>query len=356
MEEKKVYTLGEIKKYILESVKNEFEPVIGGSVEKENRKNNDAAYREASKKNAGELGKPKVTESGDQEVADILKRGMERIKYDGGTDKAFKDRVKAQVMGKASTLQKDIDDRASGVDTSGNEKFLKKAEKMNKFDNDHLGLGGKGQSIVQLGSHIAPGKDAPAKLSTAFESKTRVVRVGDILTETKGNRKLKLISLSEGTCHFTDEQSGKNYSVTKENFRKAVREGKMVKEEVAPKPLKENVSPSKSMKRINFRKDRFKCEEHMASLIPEHYKVQGNRFYMKDAADNEYLVEWNEKEKNRVLVLEHKNERENAEQMAKIKHLYEYDSRNTSISLDGDGRLNEVAQMDRLLGKARSLI
>lgn len=170
-----VYNVGQLRKIIAETIDG-YKPVIGKDVEKDDKKNNKDAYSEIEKQvkdydgGLTDTDEIKTEETKYSEASDIDGLGMERLKYDN-VNKPFIDKVKAQVMGKASTLQKDVEEEsADSVSTKGNEKFLDKSEKMNKFDNDHLGLGGKDQSIVQLGTDITFGSGKPAKKDNAFEN------------------------------------------------------------------------------------------------------------------------------------------------------------------------------------------
>lgn len=48
---------------------------------------------------------------------------------------------------------------------------------------------------------------------------------------------------------------------------------------------------SRKMKRLHFKNTTFLNEEQMLKRIPDDYKFDGNKFYMKDSKGNEYLVE-----------------------------------------------------------------
>lgn len=48
---------------------------------------------------------------------------------------------------------------------------------------------------------------------------------------------------------------------------------------------------SRKMKRLHFKNTTFLNEEQMLNRIPDDYKVDGNKFLMKDSKGNEYLVE-----------------------------------------------------------------
>jgi len=598
----KLYNVEQLRKIIAESIE-EFEPVIGKDVEKDNKKNNTESYKDAQKRakdfDGGlteDTGNPSVEDSIFQTAADRDNMGMERLKYTNPVGEPFKKRVQAQIMGKNSDLEEDIDDK-SGVSTEGNKKFLKKAEEMNKFDNDNLGIGGKNQSLVQFGDKIATGTGTPKNKESAFESvnegkcngscvrkvgndwrvvsnKTgklwpqtydskesaedalkayhvheNKVKIGQIFTETKHNLKLKLTGLNEDKTklNFIDESSNKKYSLLKENFKKALQEKKILREldvatnfsqgtpNVQPagysvgdiletpeyggkylitkiengqviykdlkydemsgdstrevndrinsgyyrviqnnnnnmqtenKKLKEgrilnewgfgnnemqtnnqsmvqkyqeilnilkgsnipfnlnNVTPpdfasgkrrfdvsanvrfdernrlfeyaewlkknypnliqnagsgsnntngenlqiiyidvkddssqqfESKLKRLNFKKDNFVCESHMFSLIPEEYKVNGNKFYMKDASENEYLIEWNNNLKQKAVILEYKNEKKLNENMSRMKDLWNYNSSDTTKSLNEQERISEKQNIGNFIQKVKEI-
>lgn len=48
---------------------------------------------------------------------------------------------------------------------------------------------------------------------------------------------------------------------------------------------------SRKMKRLHFKNTTFLNEEQMLNRIPDDYKIDGNKFLMKDSKGNEYLVE-----------------------------------------------------------------
>ncbi len=335
---------------------------------------------------------------------------MERWKYDV-INEPFKEKVDAQVLGKTSTLEKDIDEEASGVSTQGNKKFLQKAKDMNKFDNDNKGVGNREQAVVQLGSNIAPGAGHPGRSKNPFESTQKVnenkcngscirkvgddwrvvsgktgklwpqkydtkesaedalkayhvqenkVKVGEIFTETKHNLKLKFTGLNEDKTklNFIDESSNKKYTLMKENFKKGLNEGVLLRqnyEEGMEQQQNNQRFESKNTKRLNFKKDNFICESHMFTLIPEDYKVHGNRFYMKDASENEYLIEWNDKLKQKAVILEHKNEKKLNENMSRMKDLWNYNSLNTTKPLNEQERVSEKQNLGNFIQKVKEV-
>lgn len=55
--------------------------------------------------------------------------------------------------------------------------------------------------------------------------------------------------------------------------------------------IKSPFKESKTMKRLVFKNTVFLNEENAKKRVPEDYKTDGNKFYMKDSIGNEYLVE-----------------------------------------------------------------
>lgn len=87
---------------------------------------------------------------------------------------------------------------------------------------------------------------------------------------------------------------------------------------------------SKKMKRLNFSKTVFLNEAEMIKKIPDDMKIDGNKFYMKDAVGNEYLVECvKDKVINDIIhtkVVDYKNKEKIDETFKRMKELYGYKS------------------------------
>jgi hypothetical protein len=158
-----------------------------------------------------------------------LNKGQERIKYDNINDK-FRERVNALVMGKDNPTQEDINDENQGVSTKGNENFKEKAKKMNTHDNNSSGIGKNNTALVQFGSDIEllPG-EKPAHQNAAFENK---IKKGDVFVEINKGLTLKVTGLSEDkkSVQFLDENTNKQYSLLKENLKKAISNNVLINE------------------------------------------------------------------------------------------------------------------------------
>jgi hypothetical protein len=117
--------------------------------------------------------------------------------------------------------------------------------------------------------------------------------------------------------------------------------------------IKENNEQNKTkMKKLYFKHTKFLTENHMLTRIPEEFKVEGNKFIMKDAADNEYLIEWTDSNAN---VISHTNKTQLNEEMNKIKHLFNYKSEEYFTTTNASSRLNENKGLGNFIKKVKDL-
>lgn len=115
---------------------------------------------------------------------------------------------------------------------------------------------------------------------------------------------------------------------------------------------------SKKMKRLHFKNTTFLSEEHMLKKVPDDYKKDGNKFVMKDASDNEYLVECKVDDRfnfTKLTVLGKFNKTQINEELDKIKKLYDYNSSDYFKTMDTDSRLNESKNMGDMINIVKKL-
>ena len=105
---------------------------------------------------------------------------------------------------------------------------------------------------------------------------------------------------------------------------------------------------SKKMKRLNFSKTVFLNESEMMKKIPDDMKIDGNKFYMKDAVGNEYLVECVKDKAIQDLihtkVIDYKNKEKINETFKRMKELDGYKS-STGIQNSGKFENGMVGKM-----------
>ena len=115
---------------------------------------------------------------------------------------------------------------------------------------------------------------------------------------------------------------------------------------------KADMFESKKIAVLNFKNTTFLTESQMISRIPDDYKVDGNRFKVKDAGENEFIVEWKEGE---ASILSYENKKKLNESIEKFHKLSGYKSKEQFKTSSAQSRLNESTNFDNILNKARTL-
>ena len=295
----KTFKVSDLKRFIAES-SNEFKPVLGMNVEKDNKSINDKAYKDAKQR-------AKDYDGGLENV------GGKRVKYEkndankttldyepDNVSDDYKKRVKAQVEGYSSELEKNNKIEKSG-DFSDNENIYDGIRKSGQ--ELHNGEKDMKKSGLQ-------GREWPEKVFDREE-----------MYESK-----------EG---FDMKQMINRMRILQENS-----------ETVNNEPLNEH----RNIKTIFFKKTEFLTEGHMLSRIPDEFKSEGERFKMKDKTGNTYLVEW---KNNKGVIIDHNNKQGMNESLNRMKDLYSYSSTDTNTTLNS--RLNEDANFNSTLNNARKI-
>lgn len=295
----KTFKVGDLKRFIAES-SNEFKPVLGVNVEKDNKSINDKAYKDAKQR-------AKDYDGGLENV------GGKRVKYEKNdanrttldyepenVSDDYKKRVKAQVEGYTSEHEKNNKIEKSG-DFSDNENIYNGIKKSGQ--ELHNGEKDMKKSGLQ-------GREWPEKVFDREE-----------MYESK-----------EG---FDMKQMINRMRILQENS-----------ETVNNEPLNEH----RNIKTIFFKKTEFLTEGHMLSRIPDEFKTEGEQFKMKDKTGNTYLVEW---KNNKGVIISHSNKQGMNESLSRMKDLYSYSSTDTNTTLNS--RLNEDANFNSTLNNARKI-
>lgn len=115
---------------------------------------------------------------------------------------------------------------------------------------------------------------------------------------------------------------------------------------------KDNVKESKTMKRLHFKNTRFLSEAQLIKKVPEAYKVDGNRFYMRDNTGTDYLVECrvdDEFNHTTINVLNKINKTEINEQLNRMRSLSGYNSSDYFTGTTTESRKLEEGKVGEML-------
>lgn len=280
MLENKVYSISELRKAVIKESSNEFKPVLGKDVEKDNASNNDKAVKDIAKETKDFNNVSVSQHKTDPKDSQSYNKTTLDVNFMVKPGKEFDERVKAQVLGYPSVEnQKNTDTKENkSLDYSGNEKFYEadkeKWEEMNKQDEDEKNSG------------------------------------------LKSNNK---------------KQQEKNETLFQEN---------------------------KTMKRLQYNKA-FLNEEHMIKKIPDDYKVDGNRFMMRDINGAEYIVECKADNviKNYIhtFIVSYSDTNKLNEQLSRMKTISGYNPNQYYSQSTSTSRMDEDKAFSNNLNKMRVL-
>ena len=186
-----------------------------------------------------------------------------------------------------------------------------------------------------------PGKD--------FKDKVKAQAEGYTSTLEKNNGIEKVGDFNDKT-YKQFVKAGKEIAQNVEDSKKT---GLTARE--APKGTfkKDNMYESKKISVLNFKSTTFLNESQMISKIPDDYKVEGKRFKVKDAGENEFIVEWADGEAN---ILSYENKRKLNESKDKFFHLMAYNSTDYAKKSTAMSRLSESTEFKNVLEKVREKI
>lgn len=129
-------------------------------------------------------------------------------------------------------------------------------------------------------------------------------------------------------------------------------DGKTEKKET----MYENKKPA--AKRLVFKHTKFLNESQMLSRIPEEYKRDGQVIYMKDANDNEYMVECSKSTNTGLIevdVVSYKNDKLMSEQLNRINELMDYETPATYAPSSMQTRIDESKKFGDIMNLSREL-
>jgi hypothetical protein len=382
-----IYKLSELRAALQESeTKNEFKPVLGDGVEKDNKKNNGEAVKDITKE-VGKYNGEKMDHTVVTPV-DRNKTTLDVVWNELEPGKEWKDRVDAQVEGYPSVDNKKNTDAKDngGLDYKGNEEFLKNREKLQKdwkgTVKDDMDAGLKGRELKKynvVNENFDPEDDymttpdivakdfikwatseadkAPYPINAMqmvhdaytnndqdtledlagayFEAKyTDMAQWDDVL---KGVEKAVNAYGYYNNLEHNNTTEDNNDTDGNESVDMTINNNEPVDDK--PEPLDENKTnkTKKNMKRLHYKKTTFLTEAQMLKTIPEEFKTNGNKFYVKDASGTEYLVECTVDEKfdfPTLSVVSKLNESKTNNEINRMKQLFGYESSQFNTKVD----------------------
>lgn len=241
---------------------------------------------------------------------------------------------------------------------SNNDKSYKDAEKAAKDYDGGLQPEKKGKlpdktdgnrTTLDYNPRTNPGKDFKDKVDAQAKGYTSK------LEEENGIAKAAEFD-NDGQIKKQFEKSSDDINKQKHDLAKSGLQGHNldIKEK---ETMYENKKPQ--AKRLSFRHTKFLNEAQMLSRIPEEYKVDGQKIYMKDAANNEYIVECVKSEKSGFIetnIVGYSNDKLMNEQVNRIQELFDYKTNKDYAPTTVKERIDENDSFQGMMDLARDII
>lgn len=257
--------------------------------------------------------------------------------------------LKQLISESASEFKAKIGDKVNSENQKENkETYVSAKNKIKNFD-------GGGEEVIE--EVELPSKDDGNKTTLDYTSDSELS--DDFLKKIKAQ--------SEGYTSTLEKENGiekigKFSDKIYNQFKKAGEDMAKNTEDMKKRGLTARVAPENTFKKngmytetkkisvLNFKNTTFLNEAQMISKIPDEYKIEGNRFKVKDSEHNEFIVEWVEGEAN---ILSYENKNKLNESVAKFHKLSGYKSKNQFKTSTSKSRLNEANEFGKILDKAR---
>lgn len=114
----------------------------------------------------------------------------------------------------------------------------------------------------------------------------------------------------------------------------------------------------KPLKRLTYHHTKFVNESQIFAKIPEEFKYDGNKFIVRDAANNEFLIEWCEDKKNNISegrITNERNLNEADKTLDRMAELMGYKSADVFGRKASKSVINEDNNVGDMLNKIRNI-
>lgn len=247
------------------------------------------------------------------------------------------------------------------ADTENNEKSYKDAEKAAKDYDGGLQPEKKGELPEKIdGNRTTLDYNPRTEPDKAFKDKVEAQAQGytSELEKKNGIEKAGAEFDKDGKIFNQFKDASDKINAAKKKLADSGIQGHNLKDENKEKnTMYEQAKPK--AKRLEFKHTKFLNEAHMLTRIPEEYKNDGQKIYMKDSVGNEYIVECVKSEKSGFIetnVVGYNNPKLLAEQKERIEQLFDYESSKEFGPTTNAQRIEENKSFQDIMNLSRSLI
>ena len=177
-------------------------------------------------------------------------------------------------------------------------------------------------------------------------------------SDAEKNNDIKKVGEFNDDFYENEKKTVKQMSDDRENIRTAGLVSSELKDNDKEYGKVNTVFNEGRVKRLTYQHTKFMNESQIYSKIPEDFKVDGNKFIVRDATESEYLVEWCVDKKNNISegrIIKERNLRETNKTIDRMAELMGYNSSSIYGRSASKSVVNENKNVEEMLKNIRQI-
>ena len=207
------------------------------------------------------------------------------------------------------------------------------------------------------GNKTMLGLDYDAEPGDDYKKRVKAQAMG-YASDAEKNNDIEKVGEFNDDFYENEKKTVKQMSDDRENIRTAGLVSSELKDKDKEYGKVNTVFNEGRVKRLTYQHTKFMNESQIFSKIPEDFKVDGNKFIVRDATESEYLVEWCVDKKNNISegrIIKERNLRETDKTIDRMAELMGYKSSSVYGRSSSRSTINENNNVKDMLDNIRNI-
>ena len=207
------------------------------------------------------------------------------------------------------------------------------------------------------GNKTMLGLDYDAEPGDDYKKRVKAQAMG-YSSDAEKNNDIEKVGEFNDDFYENEKKTVKQMSDDRENIRTAGLVSSELKDKDKEYGKVNTVFNEGRVKRLTYQHTKFMNESQIFSKIPEDFKVDGNKFIVRDATESEYLVEWCVDKKNNISegrIIKERNLRETDKTIDRMAELMGYKSSSVYGRSSSRSTINENNNVKDMLDNIRNI-
>ena len=207
------------------------------------------------------------------------------------------------------------------------------------------------------GNKTMLGLDYDAEPGDDYKKRVKAQAMG-YASDAEKNNDIEKVGEFNDDFYENEKKTVKQMSDDRENIRTAGLVSSELKDKDKEYGKVNTVFNEGRVKRLTYQHTKFMNESQIFSKIPEDFKVDGNKFIVRDATESEYLVEWCVDKKNNISegrIIKERNLRETDKTIDRMAELMGYKSSSVYGRSASRSTINENTNVKDMLDNIRNI-